>query len=56
MAMIRITAGPFVFMARMEEAAPQTCEVFRRLFPFTTGPSACAGAARGSGSLSATSG
>jgi hypothetical protein len=35
MAMIRITAGPFVFAARMEEeAAPQTCEVFRRLLPF----------------------
>jgi hypothetical protein len=35
MAMIRITAGPFVFTARMEEeAAPRTCEVFRRLLPF----------------------
>ena len=35
MAMIRITAGPYVFAARMEEeAAPRTCEVFRRLLPF----------------------
>jgi len=35
MAMIRITAGPFVFAARTEEeAAPRTCEVFRRLLPF----------------------
>jgi len=35
MAMIRITAGPFIFTGRMEEeAAPGTCEVFRRLLPF----------------------
>ena len=35
MTMLRITAGPFVFAARMEEeAAPRTCEVFRRLLPF----------------------
>ena len=35
MTMLRITAGPFVFAARMEEeAAPQTCGAFRRLLPF----------------------
>jgi len=35
MTMLRITAGPFIFAARMEEeAAPRTCEVFRRLLPF----------------------
>jgi hypothetical protein len=33
--MIRITVGPFVFTARMEEeAAPQTCAAFRHLLPF----------------------
>lgn len=35
MTMLRITAGPFAFTARMEEgAAPRTCGVFRRLLPF----------------------
>jgi allantoinase len=35
MSMLRITAGPFTFMARMEEAdAPKTCEAFSRILPF----------------------
>ena len=35
MTMLRITAGPFHFTARMEEAdAPKTCEAFRRILPF----------------------
>ena len=35
MTMLRITVGPLVFMARMEEAdAPQTCTAFRKLLPF----------------------
>jgi hypothetical protein len=33
--MLRITAGPFTFMARFEEiAAPQTCAAFRGLLPY----------------------
>lgn len=32
---LRITTGPFEFVARLEEqAAPQTCEAFGRLLPF----------------------
>jgi hypothetical protein len=32
---LRITAGPFTFIARMEmEAAPQTCAAFQQLLPF----------------------
>jgi hypothetical protein len=35
MTMLRITAGPFVFTARMEEEdAPQTCAAFSKLLPF----------------------
>jgi Protein of unknown function (DUF3830) len=35
MTMLRITAGPFTFTARMEEAdAPKTCEAFSRILPF----------------------
>ncbi len=35
MTMLRITAGPFVFTARMEEVeAPQTCAAFGKLLPF----------------------
>ncbi|HKP53860.1 MAG TPA: DUF3830 family protein [Chloroflexia bacterium] len=35
MTMLRITAGPFVYTARMEEEnAPQTCEAFKRLLPY----------------------
>lgn len=35
MTMLRITAGPFVFTAGMEEeAAPRTCGIFRKLLPF----------------------
>jgi len=35
MTMLRITAGPFVFSARMEETdAPQTCAAFSKLLPF----------------------
>jgi hypothetical protein len=35
MSMLRITAGPFKFTARMEEAdAPKTCEAFSRILPF----------------------
>jgi Protein of unknown function (DUF3830) len=33
---IRITAGPYVFTARMEEqAAPLTCTAFKKLLPYT---------------------
>src|ERR1700753_1951149 len=33
---LRITAGPFIFEARFETAlAPRTCEIFRRLLPYT---------------------
>lgn len=33
--MLRITAGPFEFTARMEhEAAPQTCAAFTKLLPY----------------------
>lgn len=35
MTTLRITAGPFVFTARMEEAdAPQTCAAFAKLLPY----------------------
>jgi hypothetical protein len=35
MAILNITAGPFVFKAGMEERkAPRTCEIFSRLLPF----------------------
>ena len=35
MSELRITAGPFEFVARLEEeAAPQTCEAFGGLLPF----------------------
>lgn len=35
MTMLRITAGPFQFTARMEEAsAPRTCAAFAALLPF----------------------
>ncbi|QBD78745.1 DUF3830 family protein [Ktedonosporobacter rubrisoli] len=35
MTMLRITAGPFVFTARMEEEnAPETCAAFSKLLPF----------------------
>ena len=35
MTLLRITAGPFTFTARMEEAdAPRTCAAFRKLLPF----------------------
>ena len=35
MSNLRVTAGPFVFMARFEEqSAPQTCAAFRRHLPF----------------------
>ena len=35
MSTLKITSGPFVFTARMEEAdAPQTCEKFSQLLPF----------------------
>ena len=35
MTMLRITAGPFAFTARMEEeAAPKTCQAFRGLLPY----------------------
>lgn len=35
MTMLRITAGPFMFMARLEEAdAPLTCAAFGKLLPF----------------------
>ncbi|HEX6291500.1 MAG TPA: DUF3830 family protein [Herpetosiphonaceae bacterium] len=33
--LLRITAGPFQFSARLEqESAPQTCAAFRRLLPY----------------------
>jgi hypothetical protein len=33
--MLRITAGPYTFMARMEEgAAPETCAAFSKLLPY----------------------
>ena len=36
MTILRITAGPFVYTARMEEAnAPQTCEAFKKLLPYS---------------------
>lgn len=32
---MRITAGPYVFRARFEDAAaPKTCEAFRKLLPY----------------------
>jgi hypothetical protein len=31
---IRITAGPFVFSARLEAAAPRTCAKFMSLLPY----------------------
>ena len=35
MTTLRITAGPFTFTARMEEAdAPATCAAFRKLLPY----------------------
>lgn len=35
MTLLRITAGPFAFTARMEEQdAPQTCAAFSKLLPF----------------------
>ncbi len=35
MTKVRITAGPFTFVARMEEAnAPATCAAFRQLLPY----------------------
>ena len=35
MTLLRITAGPFAFIARMEEEdAPRTCAAFRKLLPF----------------------
>ena len=35
MSTLRITAGPFKFTARLEEAdAPKTCEAFSRILPF----------------------
>jgi len=35
MTAIRIKAGPFTFLARMEEAAaPKTCAIFRKLLPY----------------------
>ncbi len=35
MSELRVTAGPFEFGAKFEEeAAPKTCEAFRRLLPF----------------------
>ena len=35
MSLVRITAGPFAFTARLEEAdAPRTCAAFRGLLPF----------------------
>jgi hypothetical protein len=35
MTMLRITAGPYQFTARMErELAPQTCAAFERLLPY----------------------
>lgn len=35
MTMLRITAGPYTFTARMEaEAAPETCAAFGKLLPY----------------------
>jgi hypothetical protein len=35
MSMLRITAGPFAFTARLEEQdAPKTCAAFRELLPY----------------------
>ncbi len=35
MTMLRITAGPYTFMARLEDAAaPRTCVAFGKLLPF----------------------
>jgi Protein of unknown function (DUF3830) len=35
MTMLRITAGPYKFTARLEEEnAPQTCAAFRKLLPY----------------------
>ncbi len=35
MTMLRISAGPYTFTARMEEeAAPETCAAFRKLLPY----------------------
>ena len=35
MQMIKVTVGPFEFAAKMEEnAAPKTCEEFKRLLPY----------------------
>jgi hypothetical protein len=35
MTRLRITVGPWVYTARMEEAgAPKTCEAFKRVLPF----------------------
>jgi hypothetical protein len=35
MSELRVTAGPFEFGAKLEEeAAPKTCEAFRKLLPF----------------------
>ena len=35
MSIIRINAGPYVFKARLEEAAaPKTCAMFRKLLPY----------------------
>lgn len=35
MSNLRITAGPFRFLARFEvEAAPKTCAIFQRLLPY----------------------
>ena len=35
MTMVRITAGPYRFTARLEEeAAPRTCAAFRQALPF----------------------
>ena len=35
MSMLRITAGPFVFTAQLEEeSAPETCAAFRQLLPY----------------------
>jgi hypothetical protein len=35
MTILKITAGPFVYTARMEEeAAPETCEAFKKLLPY----------------------
>jgi hypothetical protein len=35
MSQLRITAGPFSFVARLEEAlAPRTCARFRALLPY----------------------